>query len=403
MAASSPAAHRCAPGDAIELQIESLAAGGDGVARAPDGRVVFVPFAAPGDRLRVRVVAERARFLRGKIQELLEPGPGRVAPPCAVFGTCGGCAWQHLDYPVQLAAKARILRDALTRLGGLAAPAEIELEPSPAPYGYRSRARLLVRAGRTGFRGRRSHAPVATSRCPVLVPQLEALLAELAARPPADGEWELVAGADGVRAVPLPVQGGERGGERVELRVGTDRLLVSPGVFAQANAPLLERLAEAVTGAAGAGGLALEAFCGAGLFTLGLARRFERVIAIESSRAAQGDLEQNLSAAGLQNVELRRETLEAALARAELRGLRPDAIVLDPPRAGLAGGSAAALAELGAPRIAYLSCDPATLARDLAAFAGRGYALRAVRGFDLFPQTPHLEALAVLERAGAGT
>ncbi len=391
---ASPPAVRPDPGEALVLRIEALAAGGDGVAHAPDGRVVFVPLAAPGDRLRVRVVEARARYLRGEILELLEPGPGRVAPACPVFGTCGGCAWQHLPYPVQLAAKARILGDALARIGGLPLPAAgIELEPSPAPFGYRGRARLLVRGGRVGFRGRRSHRPVATERCPILLPELEERRRELAARPPEDGEWELAAGAGGVRALPLPA----RGGEPVWLRVGPDLLRVSPGVFAQSNALLLESLAVAVAAAAGHGELALEAFCGAGLFTLGLARRFERVIAIESSRAARADLAENLRAAGLGNAEIRPGTLEAALARGGLAAPRPDVIVLDPPRAGLGPGAAAALAELRAPRLAYLSCDPATLARDLAALGARGYALRAVRGFDLFPQTPHVEALALLE------
>jgi 23S rRNA (uracil1939-C5)-methyltransferase len=156
-----------------------------------------------------------------------------------------------------------------------------------------------------------------------------------------------------------------------------------------------------VAEAAGSGRLALEAHCGAGLLTLGLARRFERVIAIDSSRAALADLAENLLAAGLRNAELRQGTLEAELARGALGALRPDVAVLDPPRSGLGPGAAAALSDLGAPRIAYLSCDPATLARDLALLAARGYALRSLRGFDLFPQTPHLEALAVLERAQA--
>jgi 23S rRNA (uracil1939-C5)-methyltransferase len=393
----SPPALRPAQGALLELRIDSLAAGGDGVARAPDGRVVFVPMSAPGDRLRARVVEERARYLRGEILELLEPGPGRVRPACPAFGACGGCAWQHLSYPVQLAAKEEILREALARIGGQALPERIEIEPSPSPYGYRGRARLLVRQGRVGFRGRRSHRPVATESCPILLPELEERRRELAARPPVDGEWELAAGVAGVRAVRLPA----RGGERVLLRVGADRLLVSAGVFAQANVLLLEGLSRAVAEAAGSGRLALEAHCGAGLLTLGLARRFERVIAIDSSRAALADLAENLLAAGLRNAELRQGTLEAELARGALGALRPDVAVLDPPRSGLGPGAAAALSDLGAPRIAYLSCDPATLARDLALLAARGYALRSLRGFDLFPQTPHLEALAVLERAQA--
>src|SRR5690606_28138875 len=123
----------------VELTIEALAAGGDGVGRAPDGRVVFVPFAAPGDRLRVRLVEARARFARGAIEALLAPGPARVAPPCPVFGVCGGCAWQHVDYPAQVEAKRAIVRDALARLGGLEALPPLAFTPSPAPYGYRGR------------------------------------------------------------------------------------------------------------------------------------------------------------------------------------------------------------------------------------------------------------------------
>jgi len=381
--------------ESVELRIDDLAAGGDGVGRAPDGRVVFVPFTAPGDFVRVRVTESRARFARAHVLALLESGPQRIDPVCPVFGSCGGCAWQHVAYPAQLAAKARILEDAVRRLGGLAPPGRVEVMPSPSAYGYRSRTRVLVQAGRVGYRRRRSHAVCATTRCPVLLPALDEKLRELAQGPASgDGEWELACGEGQARAVPLA----SPGRERVWLEIAGERIGISPGVFAQSNALLLPALAARLLGLAGAGGSALELYAGAGCFTLPLARRFEKLVALEASPDAVRDLHANLEAAGIGSVEVLGETLERALEWGGLDALAPEALVLDPPRAGLPEGAAETLARLAPARIVYLSCDPATLARDLALFAARGYVLRSLEGFDLFPQTPHVEGLALLER-----
>jgi 23S rRNA (uracil1939-C5)-methyltransferase len=264
----------------VELVIEELAAGGDGVGHAPDGRVIFVPFTAPGDRVRVRITALRSNHARGVVEVLLEPSPQRVDPACAVFGSCGGCAWQHVDYETQLEAKRRIASAALQRIGGLALPgdATLSITPSESPYRYRTRSRVMVSAGKVGFRRRRSHALAATRSCPVLVEALEARLSGLADDPPeSDAEWELVAGRSAdfdeslTRAVPLPAVGGSR----LWLRVGEDRIGVSPGVFVQSNGGLLDALSRAVARAAGTGRRALDLFCGAGFFTLGLARNFD--------------------------------------------------------------------------------------------------------------------------------
>jgi len=386
-------------GELLELAIDALAAGGDGVGRDADGRVVFVPFAAPGDRARVRITERHRRFARGQLEELLAPGPARREPACPVFGTCGGCTWQHVDYAAQVEAKRAILRDALERLGKLRLPSPPELVPAPAPYAYRGRARVLVNRGRVGFRRRRSHRLCATNRCPILVPGLERALAELAARAPRDhpedvGEWELVAGADGTARVtplarPLPRS------PRLALAVEDDRLEVSPGVFVQAHPALHGALARAVHEAAGRGDTAVELFCGAGFFTLGLARRFARVVAVESEGRAVADLHRNLEAAGLGNVEPRRGRAERILA-----GIPGpvDALVVDPPRTGLPPGCVEAVADRAPGRLVYVSCAPDTLARDLARLVDRGYALTRVQGLDLFPQTPHLEAVATLER-----
>ena len=397
----------------FECQIESLAAGGDGVARAPDGRTLFVPFAAPGDRLLVRVVEDHSRFARGEIEALLAAGESRTAPACPAFGTCGGCSWQHVRYEDQLAAKARILREALRRIGRLEVPDDVPVTPSPTPYHYRTRARVLVRGRAVGYRARRSHRLCPVARCPVLEPALEKKLAELAAAPPPPGEWEIASGdaaeARVARVGPLTRAGrrARAGGPEVAFEGAGGRVRISPGVFAQANAALLAPLCDAVcraaTGVSRGRRLALELYSGAGTFTLPLARHFERVVAVESAPAAVRDLRVNARAASLP-IDVRARPVEAALAGSDLGPPEPpDVVVLDPPRAGLSDAAASQLARLGTEAIVYVSCDPATLARDLRRLCERAgpdgaprYALSSVRGFDLFPQTPHVEALAVL-------
>jgi len=370
------------------------------VGRAADGRVVFVPFTAPGDRVRVRVERARDRFLIAKVEALLDPSPHRNDPACLVFGRCGGCTWQHVDYAAQLRAKLKIVRDAFERIAGLSLSAGLAITPSAAEYGYRSRARVFVEGGRVGFRRRRSHALCATDRCPVLAPALQDELAQLAhSESPSDGEWELVAGrsadleAPVTRALPLPATGGSR----LWLAVGEDRIGVSPGVFVQSNAGLLDALSSAVARAAGTGRRVFDLFCGAGFFTLGLARNFEEVLAVESNPVAAGDLEVNLREAGIDNVRVRAGSVEAALDDLEIARLHPDRVVVDPPRTGLGEAVAEQIARAEPERIIYLSCDPATLARDLSVFDHYGYQLIDAQCFDLFPQTAHVETVVELE------
>jgi len=387
------------PGEEIELRIDALAAGGDGVGRAPDGRVVFVPLTAPGDRVRARVVRARPRFAHAEPEALVETGE-RVEPRCPVFGRCGGCAWQHLPYATQCEAKGRIVEDALRRIAHLEPPAPVAVVPSPQAYGYRSRARVVCGPDGVGYRRRRSHEIVATAECPILAAPVAQRLAALAARPPErPGEWDLAEGVDGGRSHPRRAPA-----PPLSLAVGEDVLRISAGVFFQANAGLHAALVRAVAEAAGTGERAVELHAGAGFFTLALARAFARVDAVEASRPAVADLRHNLArarAAGRAPAKVRvwGERVEKALARAALREPPPAALVLDPPRTGLGAREREQVAELGAARIVYLSCDPATLARDLGALAAAGYALDAVRAFDLFPQTPHVEVLAALRRA----
>jgi 23S rRNA (uracil1939-C5)-methyltransferase len=240
---------------------------------------------------------------------------------------------------------------------------------------------------RVGFRRAGSHEVCATDRCPILVPELEAQLAVLAADPPADGERLLAVGD-----APAP-----EAGAAVGLRVGPDVLRASPGAFFQAHAGLRGRLAEAVHEAAGEGEVALELFAGIGFFTLGLARRFRRLVAVEGDPVAAADLRANLARAGLAHAQVVEAPVEEAMARGP-GGPAPDAVVLDPPRRGLAPRVRAALVAAGMRRVVYVSCDPATLARDAAALVAGGLRPAGLRGFDLFPHTAHVEALAVFER-----
>jgi 23S rRNA (uracil1939-C5)-methyltransferase len=379
----------------LELTIASLAGGGDGVGRAAGGRVVFVPFSAPGDRVRVRVVEEHARFARGEIVELLAAGPSRTKPSCPVFGLCGGCAWQHVRYEAQLEAKGEILRSALERVGRVRLPGPIELMPCPEPYGYRTRTRVLVEGGRVGYRQRRSHALCATRHCPVLVPELDRALEKFEDTAPDSSEWELASGEGGVVRIERLDPSGSRGlTSELAIQVGDDSMVFSPGVFVQSNRWLRDALARAVHEAAGQGRLVIELFAGAGFLTLGLARRFTRVVAVEGNAASCADLVRNARRAGLHNIEACCESAEGAAEKGF--GAIPDTVVLDPPRRGLARDGAAAICALRAPRVVYLSCDPATLARDLAVLCAGGYEVETVRGFDLFPQTAHVEALATL-------
>jgi 23S rRNA (uracil1939-C5)-methyltransferase len=356
-------------GSEVELSIDALAAGGDGVGRVA-GLVVFTPRTAPGDRVRVRLREVRRRFARAEVVEILAPGPARRPAPCPWFGACGGCDWLHLDEAAQREARAAILRDALLRIGGFGSLPAVEHLPSPASLGYRARARVAYARGRVGFRARHSHDVVDVARCAVLDPPTQEALARLRAAPPAGaGEVE-------IRGFQSPVRVGERD------------LAVGPGAFFQANRALWEPWRDLVLEACGRGRLAVELYAGVGFFTSGLDRRFERVVAVERGPAAR-DARRNARA----------EIVEAAAedwAPRELEALAPDLVLLDPPRTGCHSSVSGAIAAAKPPRVVYVSCDPATLARDLRPLRG-GHRIARLVAIDALPQTHHVEALCALE------
>ena len=408
-AARTPPPASAQPAD-LTLTIERLANDGSGVSHAADGRIVFVPGAVPGDRIVARVTESRRKLLRAEIIEVLEPAADRVQPRCAAFGRCGGCSWQHIDYPAQVAAKAEILDSALRRIGGLDLPGPVTVTPSPEPYEYRGRARILVHQHRPGYRRAASDDHVAIDDCPILAAPLRQALKRLAASQPEDGEWELALGEadvthpDGVRVLHLDDSQADH--SPLALRAGSQRVQIAAGGFAQANPLLFDTLIDAVASAVGTGDRLLELYAGAGFFTLTLAGQFQRILAVEADAAAITNLETAAKAAGIDNIESRIADVEGFL-MPEKQGhtkaplapdFAPDVVFMDPPRAGLGTAVTARLCASGPKRLVYLSCDPATFARDLGQLQEGGWRLQSVAGFDLFPQTPHIEGLAVMLR-----
>lgn len=385
-----------------EATIERLVASGAGLARV-GGRVLFVAGAVPGDRVRARIVRTAKRHDEAVVEQMLEPSPDRREPRCAHFGACGGCALQHLAYPAQLQAKRAIALDALRSIGGIVPAFEVPVVGSPE-YGWRARAEFQV-ASTGAARGPgcfrvRSHDLEAVRECPVLVPELESALKELAAGTRAIPEGartiHLAAGDAATAVVCSDARGAVIGTDpEIAQRVaGFDLALGARGFF-QANRALLPELVERATSGA-RGALAFDLYAGSGLFSLPLARHFDLVMAVEEDAAAVERLRANALRAGRTGVQAHASDVARWLGLA--RRLGPDFVLLDPPRTGAGPEVVEALAASGAAEIRYVSCDPATLARDLRAFLLRGYELAGLAILDLFPQTLHVESIASLKR-----
>ncbi len=409
---ANPSAH-----DSLEVRIDSLAAGGDGVARDTSGRVTFVPRTAPGDRAIVDVVEEHRTFARAEPVAIAEPSPERVEPPCPLFrdATCGGCQWQHVAQPAQHEAKAAIVKDALRH----AVRAGLDLKPieTPvAPYRWRRRARFHWFRGRgekgavIGFFAPRSHHVTDVERCPQIEESLESALAVLRAdlAPALGRQGEIVAVAGYRGDVHVSIHGpaapdaaaalvgrGPIAGVRLGRRhFGEQGVELEPGVpgraddFAQAsregNAALRKAVAEAAAPLAGS--RVLELYAGTGNFTRALADAGAEVVAVERGRPPK---------LVPPSVTWLRAPAEGALAALAEDGERFDLALLDPPRTG-AREAMGGLQTLAPPRILYVSCDPATLARDLGALMGVGYEPVWARPWDLMPQTSHVEVVTEL-------
>jgi 23S rRNA (uracil1939-C5)-methyltransferase len=449
-------------GDVITLTIDDLAFGGEGVGRA-DGYVVFVREGLPGDTLRVRLTDTRARFGRGVIDEVVTASPDRVAAPCPYFGTCGGCRLQHLAYPAQLAFKEKQVRDCLERLGGLAADFPMRpILGAPEPYGYRNKMEFTV-AGAAGatvlglHEAQRYDSVLDIRRCLLQSDTMNELLTavreELTARAvsvydpgreqglmrfvtlregrhTAQAMVNLVAAAPDVEAlgpvadavaarvpatnsIVLNVNAKKasvaigteehllRGREHIAERLGDVEFEVSANSFFQTNTIQAERLFEVVAEACEltGGETILDLYSGTGAISLLLARRCRAVYGIELVGAAVDDAVRNARKNGIENATFRAGEVRHVLPELMRQGVRAAVAVADPPRAGFHPKALAALIALAPPRIVYVSCNPATLARDLADLVRGGYRVEWVQPVDMFPQTPHIEAVARLQRA----
>ncbi len=427
----------------MEITIEKLIYGGEGLAHH-DGSTVFVPFVLPAERVTAAPVEQKKKFIRARVERLLEPSPDRASARCPHFGVCGGCDYQHIPYDAQLKYKTEILRETLRRIGRVEWPDEITTHASP-PWAYRNRAQWKVRplgedgAGGMGvgyFRAN-STALCAVEDCAILSPLLLKTLLALRTGAAAGvlprelREIEAFAGGDDSKLLVTANFAGfpPRAQELVDKLRGIlpeiesllfhdptrERMeLDGPGFveceaagstyrvghfsFFQVNRFLATELASVVAQDESDGRLAFDLFAGVGLFSVPLAKRFARVIAVESNPAAARDLEANTSGRVARSgrvIEVRSADVEQFLAKLKEK---PELVVLDPPRAGLTPGIVKHLARISPALITYVSCDPPTLARDLAAFAKAGYEISNIHLFDLFPQTFHMETVVGLRR-----
>ncbi len=388
------------------MKIEKIVPNGFGLAFA-ENLTVFIPLSAAGDRLRVRLNQLKGKTAFAEIVEILAPSTERTEPRCPYFGRCGGCDFQQLSYGAQLEAKVSIVQDCLRRLAGIETPVEVKIKASPNAWHYRSRAQWQYDHTRKalGYFERGSHRVCDVVECPVIVPALQESLTNLreAMRddvlPEHVAEFQAVAG-DGDAAVSIIPPINESKIEREAARtIGGFRYRFDAEGFFQINHEQLPALIAAALSDCG-GETAIDLYCGVGLFTLPLASRFKRVIGVEASDVAINYARLNIEAAQLTNAQAERARVGEWL-KHNAAALAPvDLVLLDPPRAGVEDSRALdGILALRPKRIAYVSCDPATLARDLRAFVGGGYTLDSVAAFDMFPQTHHVETIAHLSSA----
>jgi 23S rRNA (uracil1939-C5)-methyltransferase len=425
----------------MQLKIEKLAYGGDGLARLPadehgPGKTVFVPFVLEGERVDVALSEQKPGFARGRLERVIKPSAQRIDSACPYFQRCGGCHYQHSNYEHQLAIKLAILRETVKRIAKIDIPGEPQVHPSPE-WNYRNRSRLTLQSSpefALGYYKLRSRELLPIQQCPISSPLInhavaavwlrglageileavreieffanhadEALVMEAYCEPglpPADAsqvaeKLNLIApeikGVAVFERPPMnqslvPRQLAVIGDTETQYETKLGSYQVSAGSFFQGNRFLVDELVSIVTGGA-SGRLAMDLYAGVGLFSTVLARSFAQVIAVESSQTSYSDLRHN----SRPEVKAVRATTEQYLG--QVSGIRPDLVVADPPRGGLGENVVRDLARLGAPRITYVSCDPSTLARDLRILLSLGYRIEGAHLIDLFPQTYHIESV----------
>ena len=418
MSSTRPVTQQAAlkPGDRLELTLESWGRLGEAMAWH-DGSPVFVFGGIPGERVTAEVLRLHRKYASATVVDVLEPAPERVSPPCRYFGECTGCQWQHLDYDAQLAVKRDKVIDALVRVGGLFSdPSDApvaDTRPSANRYGYRNHARFTVsKSGALGFVNRETRRFVRIDHCMLMRPSINAVLEKLQDRCQETTQLSIRAGAGGVEnpheyLVQPPLFNPEitvaTGQKRYVETVEDSRFFVSSPSFFQVNVEQAAQAAEVVRDglSLSPGDVLMDAYTGVGTFAVLLAPYVGKVIAVEESSAAVADAKEN--AAGLPGVEFVLGRTENVLGDPSILSSskgRPDVVVLDPPRSGCQPQALASLLALSPSRVAYVSCDAETLARDLKILCGGGYFLDRVVPIDMFPQTHHVECVALLHWEG---
>jgi 23S rRNA (uracil1939-C5)-methyltransferase len=406
---------------AFEVTIEKLVYGGAGFARYK-GKVVFVPFSAPGDRLLVRPFEEKKTFVRAEIVRVLKPGSGRADPVCAHFAKCGGCHWQQLEYSHQVRAKQQILEEIFHHRFPQTRDLPIAMKPCTQPLAYRSRARVQMRGAgpgaSVGFFRCGSHTIENVESCPLFRGSLNEALSSLRQyklkvdTDPKPREMDMAcseeedawttAHTESIEDSGIATLLGERRKDVVLRRkIGEFTYSVTASVFFQANDFVVPELVAVVQESAQNAGnsLALDLFAGVGLFSLPLARRFARVVAIENSPAAVRLCSRNAQDAGVGNImSVCSDVLPWLKSREKSEKAPFDLVVLDPPRMGAGPETLEQIRELAPKNIIYVSCDPQTLVRDLVKLSPGDYRISLVQGLDMFPQTYHFETVVRLER-----
>jgi tRNA/tmRNA/rRNA uracil-C5-methylase (TrmA/RlmC/RlmD family) len=361
---------------AVELQITDVAFGGKGVART-DGKAVFVPYVIDGESVSASITREHKKFLEAELEIILTASPHRVEPRCPYFGRCGGCVYQHIEYEHQLALKWRQVKETLRRIGGLKEPPMRPFIPSPIEYKYRNRITVHVRDSVIGFFRRESNKLLGIEQCPIAHDEVNTKLTELRSSNPHDGHYTLRV-IDGLR------------------------------VFTQANDEVAAAMLDLVDRLlATAGGTLIDAYCGAGFFAKRLRARFETIVGIDWDQHAiaiaredaneneiyiAGDVETELQKVGA--VHPNRPSQCDDTSRGRLRSIAPT-IIVDPPATGLSKALVETLIEYLPTQLIYVSCDPATLARDLAALK-KSFHIDSITPLDMFPQTAEVEVVAEL-------
>jgi 23S rRNA (uracil1939-C5)-methyltransferase len=406
--------------DLLSVKLEKLIYGGDALGRLSDGCAILIPFGLPGETVRARGTDEKRGHVRAELVEMLEPSPERIVPRCKHFGICGGCHYQHLSYLKQQMAKAGILRDQLIRIGKIGNPPVQPIVPSPREWNYRNHVQFhLTETGKLGYVDAHSRSILPITECHLPETRLNDLwptlefdpglgLERVSLRLGVDGETLLVLESDRSEIPELELEAdlsvvhiaaGDTvvmaGDDHLVMQVNERLFRVSASSFFQINTDIAGKMVDYLLAHTPVSPEAtvLDIYSGVGLFSAFFAPHIGRLIGIESSSSACEDFAVNLDEFG--NVELYEAPAEEVLPTLDVN---PDIAILDPPRAGLEKRVLEALLALAPGHVAYVSCDPSTLARDASRLIAGGYRLAQVTPFDLFPQTYHIESISIFEK-----